>query len=1460
MPEFVPPFATLALRWMDAVASNPQHASIGDLVRAGCELFSLDPEDRRETGTASSETVGAGRPIHVQLIDRIRHRATIDTQSGGYRTRSELVDDIAFLVDQFSGPTSRRHVLKRLADAVDDSRRGYGGATLVVGGSGFGKTFLWKTIDEQIFASGDMSAYHKSPQSGTMPYGSVAYLLDALLIRLAARRGESAERLLARIMDTPGSHEVARGVLPSILTSAGLLDHQSPVPGVDYTEALAALIRALASRVGAGAVTVVADDIQWADEPSVAVLRRLAEQPGNIALIAIGRNEALDRVVPESRFEVVHLPRLTNVESQRLLDFMVDRYADESERTLLSEWVATRADGIPLNVVNMVRTSRQTRVLGHRKRADPPIAGVLGHHLDRLSRPARYLVQRIALLFPPVALSLVREIPEDDETVVDDLLQEAEKALLISVDREKGLVSFQHDSIETSARQSALESTTMVDETADLLWRLFESGDDRAAFSIARMLTSAAGTPSAHDAEASISTALVRRLGVEAALRVLGRAAERAVALLIPDEASAFALGGLALSADSEEPHLRLPFHTIAHHAAFLLDDVPTMSRHFTQIKAHADRTGRNEARNLWVERCYANLWIRGAVQIGLIILAELRSSTESDGRPNEWSEADRRRARAFFRRWSPRSLFRELLRKPIVADRRSELLVRTCVNMMLATMTLATDQAGTLAWIILDDALTHGRGTLTGMGFLMWSAYEAYVHGSIRRRRRLGAYAKALATDSLETHGDVRAHHTIHAYAAILTDHLSENLRTTTANLRALGEEGIRIGGYEEAAHSVSVYGQNLFFCGEPLDRVFETINTYRARVTALGHRRTATSMAKYQQAVECLMHKTVDPSTLTGNVCDEPTIIAELTAAEDVLSLDGLYIAKGFNATYDDDPESAFAFLEPIANRPGMLYSLFVISVTLFLFGLAAWRLGRSNEGKLALGRIRRLARSAPGNAHRVYALRAEQSRYTHRPRRAAHLYAKAAREAIAAGYANEAAFIHERHGTLLRETGGDEEAMREAFQSALNLYETWGAAVAIDRVRERLRDVGGGAPSAAIGTRALRTTSTKTSEREPLMEALSEAKRELANTQDSVQLLFAMITDALLLVDSQARVLFFNPAAQAFLNTTSSEEARLDELIAVRVRSMFDRALETRSSVEEETQWRDMIVRITVNTAPTRDGSLVAALVIRDVTEHREREERLIVTDRLSLLGILASSIAHEVGNPNHIVQLNGQSLEILLSRIRNANDPPDEMLTRTLAQASEILSGIMEGARRIDGVIQQVKEYGHQPTGDGPSPVDPAEICERVVRFTRIMVKQYSTELRYELRGTVPQVRAETGLIEQALINLIKNGCEALGESGGRVSLRLFHDDADLFLGERGAVCFAVCDQGPGIPAEVAGRITGMADAHFSGQSSKREGAGMGLSIVRTIVRRHNGTIGFTRDSEYNTITEIRLPAV
>ncbi|MBA3542701.1 MAG: response regulator [Deltaproteobacteria bacterium] len=259
--------------------------------------------------------------------------------------------------------------------------------------------------------------------------------------------------------------------------------------------------------------------------------------------------------------------------------------------------------------------------------------------------------------------------------------------------------------------------------------------------------------------------------------------------------------------------------------------------------------------------------------------------------------------------------------------------------------------------------------------------------------------------------------------------------------------------------------------------------------------------------------------------------------------------------------------------------------------------------------------------------------------------------------------------------------------------------------------------------------------------------------------------------------------------------------------------------------------------------------AVLVCRDVTEHRQEQQQLVLSDRLSSLATMAAGVAHEVNNPLTVVVANAAIAQQELAEFQRdvlGRTVTDADLTHRLAEIHSMLTDIRHSADRVAKVIADLRTFSQ--VHDGSSvPVDVRHAVEWAVRITDSQVRQHGRLVR-DLEP-VPNVIGAEIRIGQVFVNLIVNAVHALrGGSRETNEIRI----ATRYQDEQ--VVITVTDNGAGMTPEVRKRI-------FEPFFTTREvggGAGLGLSVSHGIVRSLGGGIAVDSELGKGTTFKVMLP--
>ena len=241
---------------------------------------------------------------------------------------------------------------------------------------------------------------------------------------------------------------------------------------------------------------------------------------------------------------------------------------------------------------------------------------------------------------------------------------------------------------------------------------------------------------------------------------------------------------------------------------------------------------------------------------------------------------------------------------------------------------------------------------------------------------------------------------------------------------------------------------------------------------------------------------------------------------------------------------------------------------------------------------------------------------------------------------------------------------------------------------------------------------------------------------------------------------------------------------------------------------------------------------AIILRDITESRRTAEKTIESERLNALTLLAAGVAHEIGNP-----LN--SLNIHLQLIERQARKLDGEERAELEQSIRIARGEIG---RLDSIVTQFLR-AIRPSKPQLRAENINGIVEEAIRFFAPEIQARDIVVETELRPDLPLLQIDRDQMKQAFYNIIKNSFEAM-KRRGILRIRSAMDDAHV------RVIFT--DTGGGMSAEALSRVF---EPYYT---TKTSGSGLGLLIVRRIVREHGGELAIESTEGKGLTLTIRLP--
>lgn len=270
-------------------------------------------------------------------------------------------------------------------------------------------------------------------------------------------------------------------------------------------------------------------------------------------------------------------------------------------------------------------------------------------------------------------------------------------------------------------------------------------------------------------------------------------------------------------------------------------------------------------------------------------------------------------------------------------------------------------------------------------------------------------------------------------------------------------------------------------------------------------------------------------------------------------------------------------------------------------------------------------------------------------------------------------------------------------------------------------------------------------------------------------------------------------------------------------------------------------------------------------RDITERKQAEEharlhqqQLMQASKMVALGTLVSGVAHEINNPNNFIMLNApllleawESSKPILEEYYEKNGdfiiggmPYTEMRENIPA----LFSGILDGSKRIKQIVEDLRGFARRDTSDMTQSLDMNAVLKSAVTLLSNVVMKSTNCFSVEYGSHLPLLKGNFQRLEQVIINLIQNACQAIRDTRKAIFVSTSHDE------KRQGIIVRVEDEGVGIPPEILPHIT---DPFFTTRHESG-GTGLGLSISSRIVKEHGGTLTFASEVRKGTKAEVFLP--
>lgn len=283
---------------------------------------------------------------------------------------------------------------------------------------------------------------------------------------------------------------------------------------------------------------------------------------------------------------------------------------------------------------------------------------------------------------------------------------------------------------------------------------------------------------------------------------------------------------------------------------------------------------------------------------------------------------------------------------------------------------------------------------------------------------------------------------------------------------------------------------------------------------------------------------------------------------------------------------------------------------------------------------------------------------------------------------------------------------------------------------------------------------------------------------------------------------------------------------------------------------------------------EGKIELITLCNDISDRKRREfeakiheQQLIQADKMASLGVLVSGVAHEINNPNNFVMLNIPLLKgmwkylqpLLDNHLEEEGDfPMGKRLRYSQARHSipELLDGIYEGSKRIENIVRELKDYARKQDDNEEHLLSINEVVNTAFILTGNLIRKSTENIIFDLDEHIPFIKGNFQKIEQVIINLLENACQAIENPKDGLYVSTYYEDSSQRV-----IC-KIEDEGIGMSIETIKKIR---DPFFTTKRAEG-GTGLGLAVSTKIVMRYRGDLVFASEPGKGTIVTLSFPAI
>lgn len=330
--------------------------------------------------------------------------------------------------------------------------------------------------------------------------------------------------------------------------------------------------------------------------------------------------------------------------------------------------------------------------------------------------------------------------------------------------------------------------------------------------------------------------------------------------------------------------------------------------------------------------------------------------------------------------------------------------------------------------------------------------------------------------------------------------------------------------------------------------------------------------------------------------------------------------------------------------------------------------------------------------------------------------------------------------------------------------------------------------------------------------------------------------------------------------FYPNDKAEKCREDDQVVLDTKTSLDRIEKIETA--DQTQWIHMIKK------PVFDGkgNVFGVLgILWDITKQKEAEQRekdyqekLLQADKLATLGTLVTGVAHEINNPNNIIMFNAPLIKditmaaiSLLEKLKIEENNlqlggiPYEDIPQTL---KDLFDGIDHGANQIGKIVADLKSYSRPDGYNMDQELDLNEVVQKATGLLKNLIYKSTQNFNVTYGKDLPKIRGDFHRLEQVVVNLLQNACEALERDESGIFVETFYKQQEQMI------ILTIRDEGKGMTPEELKFLT---DPFYTTKRD-RGGTGLGFSVVSRILHEHRGNMKVTSEPGEGSRFTLRFP--